>query len=72
VTTGLSTGVRVAYGLSDLEVEYEDLDGKLYYIKYPLEDRVHYLTVATTRPETLLGDTAVAVHPMTKDTAIHQ
>ena len=54
---------RCHTALSDLEVEYEDLDGKLYYIKYPLEDRVHYLTVATTRPETLLGDTAVAVHP---------
>ena len=54
---------RCHTALSDLEVEYEDLDGKLYYIKYPLEDGVHYLTVATTRPETMLGDTAVAVHP---------
>ena len=54
---------RCHTALSDLEVEYEDLDGKLYYIKYPLEDGVHFLTVATTRPETMLGDTAVAVHP---------
>ena len=49
--------------LSDLEVEYEEEDGKLYYIRYPLEDGSGYITVATTRPETMLGDTAVAVHP---------
>ncbi|ADO44695.1 valyl-tRNA synthetase [Hydrogenobacter thermophilus TK-6] len=49
--------------LSDLEVEHEEEDGKLYYIKYPLEDASGYITVATTRPETMLGDTAVAVHP---------
>ncbi|MCD6575422.1 valine--tRNA ligase [Candidatus Aerophobetes bacterium] len=49
--------------LSDIEVEYEDVDGKLYYIKYPLKDGEKYITVATTRPETLLGDTAVAVNP---------
>jgi len=49
--------------LSDLEVEHEEEDGKLYYIKYPLEDGSGYITVATTRPETMLGDTAVAVHP---------
>jgi valyl-tRNA synthetase len=49
--------------LSDLEVEHEEEEGKLYYIKYPLEDGSGYITVATTRPETMLGDTAVAVHP---------
>ncbi len=49
--------------LSDLEVEHEEEDGKLYYIKYPLVDGSGYITVATTRPETMLGDTAVAVHP---------
>ena len=54
---------RCHTALSDLEVEYEDIDGKLYYLKYPLADGLHSLTVATTRPETMLGDTAVAVHP---------
>jgi valyl-tRNA synthetase len=44
-------------------VEHEEEEGKLYYIKYPLEDGSGYITVATTRPETMLGDTAVAVHP---------
>lgn len=50
--------------LSDIEVEHEDIEGKMYYIKYPLaDDSTPFLTVATTRPETMLGDTAVAVHP---------
>ena len=49
--------------LSDLEVEHEEEKGKLWYIKYPLEDGSGYITVATTRPETMLGDTAVAVNP---------
>ncbi len=49
--------------LSDLEVEHEEEEGKLYYIKYPFEDGSGYITVATTRPETMLGDTAVAVNP---------
>lgn len=49
--------------LSDLEVEHEEEEGKLYYIRYPLEDGSGYITVATTRPETMLGDTAVAVNP---------
>ncbi|GAV21660.1 valine--tRNA ligase [Carboxydothermus pertinax] len=49
--------------ISDIEVEHQEQDGKLYHIKYPLEDGTGYLTVATTRPETMLGDTAVAVHP---------
>ncbi|MFB0566414.1 MAG: valine--tRNA ligase [Candidatus Aminicenantaceae bacterium] len=49
--------------LSDIEVEHRDLDGRLYYIKYPLVDSDESVVVATTRPETMLGDTAVAVHP---------
>jgi valyl-tRNA synthetase len=54
---------RCHTALSDLEVEYEDMDGKLSYIKYPLSDGEGHIIVATTRPETMLGDTAVAVHP---------
>ena len=54
---------RCLTALSDLEVEYEDTPGKLYHIRYPLEDSASALIVATTRPETMLGDTAVAVHP---------
>lgn len=49
--------------ISDLEVETQEVDGQLWHIRYPLLDEDGYLTVATTRPETLLGDTAVAVHP---------
>jgi valyl-tRNA synthetase len=49
--------------ISDLEVEHEDEQANLYYIKYPLKDSDEYLSIATTRPETMLGDTAVAVHP---------
>ncbi len=49
--------------LSDIEVEHEDQMDKLYYVKYPYKDGSGYMTVATTRPETILGDTAVAVNP---------
>ncbi len=49
--------------LSDAEVEYAEQGGFFWHIKYPLKDSDGYLTIATTRPETLLGDTAVAVHP---------
>ncbi len=49
--------------ISDLEVEYKEIKGSLYHIKYNLADGSGSLEVATTRPETLLGDTAVAVHP---------
>lgn len=49
--------------LSDIEVEYKEVNGHLYHLRYPLKDGSGYLTVATTRPETMLGDTAVAVHP---------
>ncbi len=49
--------------LSDLEVQSEEEDGQLWHLRYPLSDGAGHLVVATTRPETLLGDTAVAVHP---------
>ena len=49
--------------LSDIEVEYEEHAGKLYHIRYPLSDGSDTLVVATTRPETYFGDTAVMVHP---------
>jgi valyl-tRNA synthetase len=56
-----SPGLRTA--VSDLEVEHSEEDGLLYYFKYPLKDSDEYIPVATTRPETILADTAVAVHP---------
>jgi len=49
--------------VSDLEVESKEKDGSLWHLRYPLEDGSGFLVVATTRPETMLGDTAVAVHP---------
>lgn len=49
--------------ISDLEVEHKQIKGSLYHIKYPLDDGSGFLTIATTRPETLLGDSAVCVHP---------
>ncbi|RMD70347.1 MAG: valine--tRNA ligase, partial [Gammaproteobacteria bacterium] len=49
--------------VSDLEVVFEEEEGHLWYIRYPLAEGEGYITVATTRPETLLGDVAVAVHP---------
>jgi valyl-tRNA synthetase len=49
--------------LSDIEVEYKELNGHLYHLQYPLKNGSGHITVATTRPETMLGDTAVAVHP---------
>ncbi len=52
--------------LSDIEIEHKELQSKLYYIKYPVKDSDDTITVATTRPETMLGDTAVAVHPKDK------
>ena len=54
---------RCHTALADLEVEHEEMDSSLYYIRYPFENREGCVTVATTRPETLLGDTAVAVNP---------
>ncbi|KAL7575885.1 hypothetical protein ACA910_003197 [Epithemia clementina (nom. ined.)] len=49
--------------VSDLEVEYSEEEGKLYYFKYMVEDSEEFIPVATTRPETICGDTAVCVHP---------
>ncbi|SHP94802.1 valyl-tRNA synthetase [Mycobacteroides abscessus subsp. abscessus] len=49
--------------LSDIEVIYKDVQGAFYHMKYPLSDGSGFIEVATTRPETMLGDTAVAVHP---------
>jgi valyl-tRNA synthetase len=54
---------RCHTALSDIEVEHEENAGHLFHIKYPVEDSDEFLTVATTRPETMLGDVAVAVHP---------
>ena len=56
-----SPGLRTA--VSDLEVEYSEEEGQLYYIKYPLKGSDDFIPVATTRPETILADTAVAVNP---------
>ncbi len=49
--------------ISDAEVEYEEKEGNFWHIKYPIKDSSEYIVVATTRPETMLGDTAVAVNP---------
>ena len=49
--------------LSDAEVEHEEQDGHFWHIKYPIVGTDDYLEIATTRPETMLGDTAIAVHP---------
>ena len=54
---------RCHTALSDLEVEYKEEEGKLYFIEYPFEEGEGGLLVATTRPETMFGDTAVAVNP---------
>ena len=54
---------RCQTALSDIEVEHLDTEGKLYHFRYPLADGDGYLVIATTRPETMFGDTAVAVHP---------
>ncbi len=58
---------RCATALSDLEVDHKEMQSHLYYVRYRLEEGVdQYITVATTRPETILGDTAVAVNPKDK------
>ncbi|MCK5913705.1 MAG: class I tRNA ligase family protein, partial [Desulfuromusa sp.] len=54
---------RCHTALSDLEVEHDDKQGSLWHLRYPVQGTDQYLIVATTRPETMLGDTAVAVHP---------
>ena len=54
---------RCLTALSDAEVEYSEQAGSFWHVRYPVKDSDEYVTVATTRPETMLGDTAVAVHP---------
>lgn len=54
---------KLLTAISDLEVINHEEEGKLWHIRYPLKDQPGHITVATTRPETLLGDVAVAVHP---------
>ena len=49
--------------ISDLEVEHQQIKGTMYHINYPIDGTEMFLTIATTRPETMLGDTAVCVHP---------
>jgi len=49
--------------ISDAEVEHEETEGKIWHVKYPLKDKRGYITIATTRPETILGDLAIAVNP---------
>jgi len=57
---------RCRTALSDLEVEHQEIAGKLYHLKYPMKEGDRFLVLATTRPETMLGDTAVAVNPEDK------
>ena len=57
---------RCHTAISDLEVDHHETQGHLWHIRYPLTGSDRYLTVATTRPETMLGDTAVAVNPKDK------
>ncbi len=55
---------KLQTAISDLEVETREIKGSLWYIRYPIEGEPdRFISVATTRPETMLGDTAVAVHP---------
>ncbi len=49
--------------ISDLEVDQREVNSKIYYIKYPIDGTEEFITIATTRPETMLGDTAIAVNP---------
>ena len=55
---------KLETAISDLEVEQKEVQSKLYYIKYKIDGEDNFITIATTRPETMLGDTAVAVNPM--------
>lgn len=55
--------VKTHTALSDDEIVYKEMNDKLYYVKYPVIDSDEYITIATTRPETMFGDTAVAVNP---------
>ena len=57
---------KLLTAVSDLEVKSVETKGKLYFIRYQIEHASDFITVATTRPETLFGDTAIAVHPEDK------
>ena len=59
---------RCLTALSDAEVEYKDQPGSFWHIKYPIKDEDGYVEIATTRPETMFGDTAVAVNPEDENT----
>ena len=59
---------RCLTALSDAEVEYKDQPGNFWHIKYPIKDERGYVEIATTRPETMFGDTAVAVNPEDENT----
>jgi valyl-tRNA synthetase len=52
--------------ISDLEVDQREVNSKIYYIQYPIDESKDFITIATTRPETMLGDTAIAVNPKDK------
>ena len=54
---------KLKTAISDLEVQQVEVKGHLWHIKYPIEGSDEFIVVATTRPETMLGDVAVAVHP---------
>ncbi len=54
---------KLLTAISDLEVEQREVNSHLWHFNYPLEDGSGHITVATTSPETMLGDTGVAVHP---------
>ena len=49
--------------ISDAEVEHKEMDGNFWHLLYPVKETGEYLELATTRPETMLGDTAVAINP---------
>ena len=55
--------VKCGTSISDAEVEHDDKEGGMYHFKYPIEGTSDFITFATTRPETMLGDTAIAVNP---------
>lgn len=55
--------IKTHTALSDDEIVYKEMNDKLYYVKYPVAESDEFITIATTRPETMFGDTAVAVHP---------
>jgi len=57
---------KLKTAISDLEVEQKEVQSNLYYVKYKIVDENNFLTIATTRPETMLGDTAVAINPSDK------